>query len=448
MKRKTSRALGLLLLLLLIGGTVLATDSSPGQYPVAVMRPDPETMARWQAESLAAPKARIDPEIGRMLEEAAARGIPTSIDLLSHIDYDPVERNQGWCGNCWVWAGTGVAEIAHDVQDGVFDRLSIQYLNSCKPQWACCGGWLSTFASWYNSQGLMVPWSNTNASYADGERTCGDGASLVTCGDISTSPNYGLSYMTPQTIQTHTGQENAIANIKNVLNQERGVSWAFYLPNSAGWDNFIAYWLTEGEEDIWYDVDAFCGIPYDDIEGGGHMVVIVGYNDDDPDPANHYWLVLNSWGTADGGRPAGLFRIPILMDYDCVVPPYYAFYFETLDVDFTSSIPIFARPRIVATYAPMGYRALAMVKVKDEAGSLLEGAEVFVTLKDPDGTLIPASGFTNSFGKVRFRMSHPTGGPWGVCIDDVVLAGYEYDNSRPICTAVWFGDDPEPMPVP
>jgi hypothetical protein len=33
-------------------------------------------------------------------------------------------------------------------------------------------------------------------------------------------------------------------------------------------------------------------------EGGGMQ--LPGYNDDDADPNNHYWIVLNSWGTSSG----------------------------------------------------------------------------------------------------------------------------------------------------
>ncbi len=49
---------------------------------------------------------------------------------------------------------------------------------------------------------------------------------------------------------------------------------------------------------------------------GRHAVLCVGYHDEDPNPDNHYWLILNSWG-APSGRPNGLFRIRLYGDYDC-----------------------------------------------------------------------------------------------------------------------------------
>lgn len=78
-----------------------------------------------------------------------------SKSLLIHVPYVPAERNQGNCGNCWVWASTGVIETAYSIQDDVDERLSIQYLNSnlengISEDWACEGGSASGFANYYN----------------------------------------------------------------------------------------------------------------------------------------------------------------------------------------------------------------------------------------------------------------------------------------------------------
>jgi PKD repeat protein len=354
MKRNSLRILGLLALVLLIGGSASVQFTSSDELPpmrsereYPLMRPDPATWDLWQAETLAAPRAKIDPQIGRELELARARGIATSMDLLAHIDYVTADRNQGRCGNCWVWGGMGVAEIAHDVENGVLDRHSIQYLNSCRADWACCGGTLSDFATWYSGQGFMIPWSNTSAGFADGGRRCADGWSLVPCGQISTTPYYSLSTISAETIETHDGQGNAIANIKNVLNQNRGVYFGFALPDDAAWDNFFDFWDGVGGENettLWNDADAFCGQDWDDDEGGGHGVVILGYNDDDVNPANHYWLALNSWGDAGGVRPNGLFRVPTHLDYDCdyrrLGRDRDAFSFQTLNIDFSNAPPL------------------------------------------------------------------------------------------------------------
>lgn len=348
MKGSGLRILALLLLVVLVGGNVSAKEPTPSPE-LGLMRPDPATMARWQKEYLEAPRAKIDERIERGLALARALNEGTSMDLLDHIDYVPGQRSQGSCGNCWVWAGTGVMEIAHDVDDEVFDRLSIQYLNSCRAGFACCGGNLGGFAAWYDAQGLTIPWDNTDASFADGGRECADGSSATDCEDISTSPFYPIESIAAETIETHTGQADAIDNIKNILNQDRGVYFSFALPDAAAWTAFRSYWWGLGgetEATLWPDTGTYCGDEWDDDDSGAHAVLIVGYNDDDDDPANHYWLVLNSWGTAGGVRPNGLYRVPMQMDYDCFYPDsnnnqsFWAYGFQTLDVDLGNAVPI------------------------------------------------------------------------------------------------------------
>lgn len=309
-------------------------------YPI--MRPDPETLERWIEAYNNAPRVHIDRQ-GFQLP--SPRG---SLSLLDHLEYTPSERNQGSCGNCWAWAGTGCLGIALDVQEEIKDRLSVQYLNSC--EWdeigkACCaGGWLSDLADFYDpvtgydpltdGVGQCIPWANEHAHWQDGDASCD-----TACGSISTDPNYPITAIQETTIPTQTvSQATAIANIKDVLNQDKAVWFAFFLPTSDAWNDFRAFWNTGVESDV-YAMDQFCGTPYDDSpgEGGGHAVLCVGYNDEDPE--NKYWIMLNSWGTAGGNRPNGLFRINMDMNYQCVNDPYYSFYWQTLDVTFNVSAP-------------------------------------------------------------------------------------------------------------
>lgn len=220
------------------------------------------------------------------------------------------DRIQGNCENCWVWAGTGVLEIALDVQGGIRKRLSEQYLNSCRTPYACCGGWLTDFTNFYSSVGRAILWDNTNASWQDGGQRCGDG-STVTCGSISTSPNYPISSLTVQNIQTHgVSQETAINNIKNVLHQERGIWFAFVMPTAGDVQNFGNFWGNQTEADTWQP-NSLCGSTYQEDGGAAHAVLCVGYNDDDPN--NRYWIMLNSWGQA-AWRPNGTFHMSMDMD--------------------------------------------------------------------------------------------------------------------------------------
>jgi len=292
-----------------------------GSYTNTIMHPDRETRLRWIEDYDQAPLARIDDELAFRVP---LRG---SLNLLSRLDYTPSERDQGSCGNCWAWAGTGVMGIALDVEEDIFDRLSVQFISSCNTAMSCCeGGWLRDVSSFYALEGYAIPWSNSNANWQDGDGTCN-----VLCEDISTSLNYPVTSITTETISTHgVGQAQAIANIKNVLSQNRAVWFGFFMGTQEDWNSFYSFWNTEAEATLW-NFDATCGKPYTSA-GGGHAVLCVGYNDDDPN--NAYWIMLNSWGTTTD-RSNGLFRMDMDVNYDCAdATEIYNLYWQTLDVAF------------------------------------------------------------------------------------------------------------------
>ena len=331
------KRLGLLgaaaLLFLLAGGLLSGSAAADDDAPYPLMHPDQETLQEWIEAYNTAPRAHM------VAKGAQLPGPTGSLSLLSRLDYIPSERNQGSCGNCWAWAGTGCLGIALDVQQGIHDRLSVQYINSCQDYPGCCApGWLSHLANFYdpptgynpgtNGTGQCLPWSNTNAHWQDGDVSCD-----TSCGSISTDPNYPISSIYDVTIATQTvDQATAIANIKDVLHQGKAVWFAFFVPDSSAWSDFCDFWNNNGES-VAYDIDQFCGAPSG--INGGHAVLCVGYDDAGPDP---HWVMLNSWGTAGGNRSNGLFRVDMDMAYDCSYgsssSPFYYFYWQTLDVTF------------------------------------------------------------------------------------------------------------------
>ena len=316
-------------------GAVLAT--SIREYPL--MRPSPETLQRWIEVFKMQSLAEIDPVISAELDIS-----PTgSLSLLNHLQYIPIERDQWDCGNCWAWAGTGVMEIGLSVEEGIKDRLSIQYLNSnylggSGSDWACCGSRLVDLANFYAGTGKAIPWSNANAHWQDQGRTCEMGSTSVPAGVITTTPNYPIDTIEAQAILTHgVGSATAISNIKNVLNQNKAVTFSFFLPTYDEWNIFVPFWFNQPETAL-YNPTFPDGKAWNNEQGAGHDVLCVGYNDNDPN--NKYWIMLNSWGTT-AGRPNGLFRVNMNMNYDNYFTlggqGYYAFYWETLDLEYDIS---------------------------------------------------------------------------------------------------------------
>ena len=60
--------------------------------------------------------------------------------------------------------------IALDVEEDVFDRLSVQFISSCNTAMDCCeGGFLSDLTSFYAFEGYSIPWSNSNADWQNGD---------------------------------------------------------------------------------------------------------------------------------------------------------------------------------------------------------------------------------------------------------------------------------------
>nr|WP_320161580.1 IPT/TIG domain-containing protein [uncultured Methanoregula sp.] len=265
-----------------------------------------EEREQLQRESDAAPKY-----------SAPGRVSPGSLSLLPYLTYNATERDQGHAEDCWVWAGTGALEIDHAVKNRIPDRFSIQYFLTnygIGPQGnyaACSGGGATRFAAWYANKSAdpgqkVVPWSNTNAGY---NPHCT--LPFTPAPPVADSPAYRLKSITVSTIPVHgMPRDEAINTIKSALKDGHAVIFSYhYSPADA--NAFHRFWRDQPETAIWNP--ARCN---GDTGEGGHDMLIVGY-DDNTDPKNPYWLVLNSWG-APKNRPDGTFRLDMNMNYSAV----------------------------------------------------------------------------------------------------------------------------------
>jgi C1A family cysteine protease len=290
-----------------------------------VMTPGPQELAEWQADYLNAPVYQV---AQNQLFAASIETPPIYFNLLPLLEYTPQDRDQGYAGNCWVWAGTGLMEVGLDTAQGIKERLSMQYLNSnylYQSNRAGCGGDLTEFANFYNGYSeywsqpaavdhIVVPWSNTGANYQDTYfSVCNEYSNAV----VATSPNYAIhDNISVQTIATagSLSQAEAIANIKSKLLNNQAIFFGFYLPNTSStnygsnWNDFFDFWSNQPESSVW-SPDFGCDLAWPAV--GGHAVVCVGYDDRD-----NSWIMLNSWGTTVG-RPNGLFRLTQDLDYSC-----------------------------------------------------------------------------------------------------------------------------------
>ncbi|MBN2028637.1 hypothetical protein JW824_00175 [bacterium] len=271
---------------------IFATDEF-----TTLMDLDEDFLRQLESEYLCAPIA----EINRSIES-----LRDTDSVLQFLDYIPEDYNQGACGNCWQWASTSCLGISLYVQEQIFDRLSVQYINSCGPS-CCTGGSVGNFTNFYTERQKTIPWSNTNADWQDGDASCD-----TLCNSISENPFYPISDISYAAIQTtNVGQETAINNLKNIIAQNKAIYLGIIFPTDADIQNFRNHYNLQGEEDIW-NSDFMCGKQFNN--GAGHGVCVVGYID--IPPVNRSWIVLNSWGTRDE-RPNCLFQLDMDMNYDC-----------------------------------------------------------------------------------------------------------------------------------
>ncbi len=182
-----------------------------------------------------------------------------SFDWRENGGVTPV-KDQGWCGSCWDFAGTGAFESAVLIADGFVWDLSEQQVLSCNDDGAGCdGGWTASAYTVF-------------AGYGAVEESC-------------------MPYQSDDTVPCTQEDCTPVAKLVDVIN----------IPNNV---NFIKNALLNGPLSTTYTV--YNGFHYhcyyhDDTDPTNHAVVIVGWDDNLCNGGG--WIVKNSWGSywGDGG---------------------------------------------------------------------------------------------------------------------------------------------------
>jgi hypothetical protein len=250
-------------------------------------------------------------------------GEPGAVNLLTNVVYQPSLRDQGRTGSCWMWGCQAVMWLDYARQfpeegGAMTNGFSLQFMSSylrAIDEKLNMGGTPWTFMRFHRAMGYAIPWGNANAAWTDG-----GGHVATPPSHIYTQPRVPVESMKLTAVKTFgEPTEDAVVRIKSVLDSGRALYFNMMLANDVEWGKFLDFWGKSDANESTLFTNYVSGETINFTTGGAHLMACVGYDDTDPDPARHYWIILNSWATGDSAkddrRPNGVWRLPMQMDY-------------------------------------------------------------------------------------------------------------------------------------
>lgn len=208
---------------------------------------------------------------GRRLQAFLAVPPPAQWDSRTYGWIPPI-KDQGQCGSCWDFSGTGVVEVAY-WKAGIQVTLSEEYTLSCGRNGGCNGDDNTTVLDWAKTTG--IPASSDYGPYTQQRGTCAYKSTMK----LYKIDDWGFASSSGDTGQNLT----SVADIKASVMQYGAVGCAV----AAGGDNF---WNTG------------TGTGVGRSNSIDHDVIIVGWDDDhdNGDGSKGAWIMRNSWNTSWG----------------------------------------------------------------------------------------------------------------------------------------------------
>jgi hypothetical protein len=215
---------------------------------------------------------------------------------INNGDYTTPVKNQNGCGSCWVFAATGVLESIIKIREGCSSfnpDLSEQYVLSCLPlSGSCLGGW--AYRVFLYIMDISQDGNGCNGIIQEScfpYQTNDEISCYLKCDDWQDTliPIKDHGFFIPD------GSPTDWDRIKSQIRSTGPVTACMYVT-----EDFIRWGSTHHYKSDYYHNTSSNG-------GINHIIMIVGWKDDETIDNGGYWICKNSWGEEWGTN--GFFNI-------------------------------------------------------------------------------------------------------------------------------------------